>query len=258
MIDSHCHLDHVDLAPYHGRFDQMMEAAIAAGVDRFLCVAINLSQYPAMRKLVDAFEQVSVSAGVHPSELAADGPSPDELVALAADSRVAAIGETGLDYYRSGGRDPGWQQERFRRHIRAARASRLPLIVHSRAAREDTIRLLIEEGAADLQGVLHCFTEDWEMAKQVLDLGFFISFSGIVTFKSAQPLRDVARRVPLDRLLIETDSPYLAPVPHRGRPNEPKYLSAVAHCLAKLRGLEVSELGAVTAENFHRLFHRAA
>lgn len=255
LVDSHCHLDRVDLAPYDGDFTHLMEATRAAGVARLLCVAIDLERYPAMRALVEPFAEVSVSVGVHPNERDGHEPSADELVALAADPRVVAIGETGLDYYRSTG-DLGWQHERFRRHIAAARAAGRPLIVHSRAARTDTLRILAEEQAGEVGGVLHCFTEDWETARQALDLGFYISFSGVVTFKAADELREVARRVPLDRLLIETDSPYLAPVPHRGRSNEPRYVAAVADCLAGLRGLETDAFAAATTENFFRLFER--
>lgn len=254
LADSHCHLDRVDLTPYEGDFDRLMRATRAAGVEQLLCAAIDLEHFPSMRALVDPYPQVWVSVGLHPNEEAAQEPAAAELVRLAADPRVVAIGETGLDYHRSAGGDPGWQRSRFREHIRAARASRLPLIVHSRAARDDTIRLLIEEGARDVGGVLHCFTEDWPMAKRALDLGFFVSFSGIVTFKGAEALREVACRVPLDRLLIETDSPYLAPVPHRGRPNEPRYLLAVADCIAALRGLDGEELAVATRDNFARLF----
>lgn len=256
FIDSHCHLDRVDLSPYDGDFHRLMEATQAAGVEQLLCVGIDLEQYPAMRALVEPYRQVSVSVGVHPNERDVREPSPEELTALAEDGRNAAIGETGLDYYRSEG-DPGWQRDRFRRHIAAARACARPLIVHSRAAREDTIAILREEGARECGGVLHCFTEDWAMAEAALDLGFYISFSGILTFKRAEELRDVARQVPLDRVLIETDSPYLAPVPHRGRPNEPKYLPAVADCLAGLHGISVAEVARVTGENFACLFPRA-
>ncbi|MBK1731291.1 TatD family hydrolase [Thiococcus pfennigii] len=255
LVDSHCHLDRVDLDPYDGDFARLMQTTRAAGVARLLCVAIDLERYPAMRALIEPFPEVSVSVGVHPNERDGHEPSADELVALAGDPRVVAIGETGLDYYRSTG-DPGWQQQRFRRHIAAARTARRPLIVHSRAARADTIRILAEERAGEVGGVLHCFTEDWETARRALDLGFHISFSGIVTFKAADELREVARRVPLDRLLIETDSPYLAPVPHRGRSNEPRYVAAVADCLAGLRGLAPDALAAATGENFFRLFER--
>jgi TatD DNase family protein len=256
LVDSHCHLDRVNLKPYGGDFHGLMEETGSAGVEHMLCVAIDLEHYPKMRVLIDPYPQVSVSVGVHPNEQHRREPAPEELVALAADSRNVAIGETGLDYYRSEG-DLEWQHQRFRTHIAAARACDKPLIVHTRDAREDTIRILTEEGARDVGGVLHCFTESWDMARQALDLGFYISFSGVVTFKNADDLRVVAAKVPLDRLLIETDCPYLTPVPHRGKPNEPKFVSGVATCIAELRGMGVDELAAVTRDNFFRLFRQA-
>jgi TatD DNase family protein len=220
-VDSHCHLDRVDLTPYGGDVGRLMEATGKAGVSHLLCVGIDLDQYPAMRRLVDPYPNVAVSVGVHPNEGGAGGqgtePSVQTLVALAEDPRIVAIGETGLDYYYGEG-DLEGQRSRFRTHIRAARECGKPLVIHSREAREDTIRILREEGAEAVGGVLHCFTETWEMAEQGLDLGLYVSFSGIVTFKNAAALREVARRVPLERLLIETDSPYLTPVPFRGKP----------------------------------------
>ncbi len=221
-----------------------------------LCVSIDLGHYPAMRQLVDPYPQVDVSVGVHPNEEERLEPTVEQLVELASDPRNVAIGETGLDYFRSQG-DLSWQQGRFRTHIAAARACGKPLIVHTREAREDTIRILTEERADEVGGVLHCFTEDWEMARQGLDLGFYISFSGILTFKAAADLREVARRVPLDRLLIETDSPYLAPVPHRGKPNEPSYVSHVAACIAEIRAIDPDEVARLTGENYQRLFRPA-
>lgn len=253
LVDSHCHLDRVDLHPYGADFSQLMRATADAGVSHLLCVSIDLEHYPGMRRLVDPFPQVAVSVGVHPNEEDGAEPSAEQLVALAADPRNVAIGETGLDYFRSKG-DLAWQRERFRVHIAAARACGKPLIIHTRDARADTIRIMREEGAQAVGGVLHCFTESWEMAKAGMDLGFYVSFSGIVTFKNAADLREVARRVPLDRLLIETDSPYLAPVPHRGQPNEPKLVAYVARCIAGLRGMDPGELAAVTGENYFRLF----
>ena len=219
-----------------------------------LCVAIDLEHYAKMRALVEPYPQVSVSVGVHPNEINRHEPEVEELVALAADPRNVAIGETGLDYYRSEG-DLAWQHQRFRNHIAAAKACGKPLIIHTREARADTLRLLREEGAREVGGVLHCFTEDWDMASQALDLGFYISFSGIITFPGSDDLREVAARLPLDRLLIETDSPYLTPVPHRGRPNEPKYVAHVAQRIAELRGLETDQLVAATHDNFQRLFN---
>lgn len=254
LVDSHCHLDRVSLKPYGGDFQYFMEETRAAGVAHMLCVAIDLEHYPKMRALVNPYHQVSVSVGVHPNERYRRDPTQEELVELAADPRNVAIGETGLDYFRSEG-DLDWQQQRFRTHIGAARACGKPLIVHTRDAGEDTIRILQEEGARDVGGVFHCFTEPWEMAKQALDLGFYISFSGIVTFSNASDLRKVAARVPQDRLLIETDCPYLTPVPHRGRPNEPKFVARVAECIGEPRGITGDSVAAVTRDNFFRLFN---
>lgn len=257
-IDSHCHLDRVKLAPYAGDFSRMMSACAEAGVSRMLCVSIDLGQYPAMRRRVEPYANVDVSVGVHPNETGEEGaamvePTEATLVDLAADPRNVAIGETGLDYHYGEG-DLAWQRERFRVHIRAARACGKPLIIHSRDARDDTIRILHEEDARDVGGVLHCFTESWEMASQGMELGFYVSFSGIITFKNAAELREVARKVPMDRLLIETDSPYLAPIPHRGKPNEPRLVPHVAACIAELKGVSVEEIAEVTAENYLRLF----
>lgn len=256
LVDSHCHLDRVDLAPHAGDFHRLMAATQAAGVGHMLCVSIDLEGYPRMRELVAPYPQVSVSVGVHPGEQGRREPTPEDLIERARDERTVAIGETGLDYFRSQG-DPGWQHQRFRNHIAAARSCGKPLIVHTREAREDTLRILREENARDVGGVLHCFTETWETAKAALDLGFHISFSGIVTFKTADRLRAVAAQVPLDRLLIETDSPYLAPVPHRGKSNEPGFVAAVAQCIAELRGMSAEALAARTRDNFFRLFKDA-
>jgi TatD DNase family protein len=256
LVDSHCHLDRLDLTPYGGDFGALVEKTRGAGVGHMLCVCIDLEHYQAMRALVAPYDDISVSVGVHPNEKTGQDPDPDELAGKARESGVVAIGETGLDYFREEG-DLEWQRKRFRNHIRAARQCRKPLIIHSRDAREDTLRLLREEKAEEVGGVMHCFTETWDMASAAMDLGFFISFSGIVTFRSADELRDVARRVPLDRLLIETDSPYLAPVPHRGKPNEPRYVSEVAQQVAELHGITPDELAIRTAENFFRLFPEA-
>lgn len=256
FVDSHCHLDRIDLRPHGGEFARLVDACEQAGVTRLLCVSIDLQAYPGMRALIAPFERIDVSVGVHPSAEVPDEPAADELLRLADDARVCAIGETGLDYARADAADSARQRARFRTHIAVARACGKPLIVHTRAAREDTIALLREEDAGRVGGVMHCFTETWEMARAALDLGFYISFSGILTFKNADELREVARQVPPERLLIETDSPYLAPVPHRGRPNEPRWLPHVAECLAALRGLSVPQLAALTAENYARLFAR--
>ncbi len=256
LVDSHCHLDRLDLAPYGGDFPALMRATREAGVTHMLCVCIDLEHYPAMLALVEPEQDVSVSVGVHPNEQTRREPDPGELIELARHPKNVAIGETGLDYFHSAG-DLQWQRNRFRSHIEAARACAKPLVIHSRNAREDTLRLMREAGADAVGGVMHCFTESWEMAKQALDMGFYISFSGILTFKSAEDLRQVARKVPLDRILIETDAPYLAPVPYRGKPNRPAYVAQVAGQLAALRGLAPDELAERTCENFFRLFPAA-
>ena len=253
LVDSHCHLDRVDLTPYDGSFDALMQAIRAAGVGHMLCVCIDLEDFEPMRARVAGQPDVSISVGVHPNERDAREPTADELVRLAIEAGAVAIGETGLDYHYNQG-DLEWQRERFRVHIDAARQSRLPLIIHTRDAREDTITVMRDAGAEAAGGVMHCFTETWDMARAALDLGFHISFSGIVTFKSAEALRDVARRVPLDRLLIETDSPYLAPVPYRGKNNEPRYVVKVAERIAELRGMTLEALAERTAENYFALF----
>jgi TatD DNase family protein len=255
LVDSHCHLDRLAFDQIEGGLGGALQQAAAAGVGHFLCVAINLEAYPAMRALVDPFPQVSVSVGVHPTDGEGPGPEVDVLIQLAQDPRVVAIGETGLDYY-YGAEHKDHQQALFRTHVQAARDVSKPLIVHTRDARADTITILREEGAADVGGVMHCFTEDWDMARQALDLGFYISFSGIVTFRNADSLRDVARQVPADRILVETDSPYLAPIPRRGKPNQPAYVRYVAECVAQVRGESFADLARNTTENYYRLFGR--
>jgi len=256
LVDSHCHLDRVDLSPYEGDFSRLVSETQESGVGHMLCVSIDLESYPAMLSLVEQHPGISVSVGVHPCDFDRREPSIDELVELATHPKNVAIGETGLDYFRSEG-DLEWQRDRFRRHIQAARLAQKPLIIHTRESREDTIRILQEEQAADIGGVMHCFTETWEMAQAAMEMGFYISFSGIVTFRNAQELRDVATKVPLDRLLIETDSPYLAPVPFRGKPNQPRYVSKVAETIAELRGMQVEDLVKTTTDNFYRLFSSA-
>jgi TatD DNase family protein len=253
LVDSHCHLDRIDLTPYAGDFAALLAATRAAGVGHSLCVSIDLAAYPAMLALVEPHAEVSVSVGVHPNERDTVEPDPDTLVDLARHPKNVAIGETGLDYYHGKG-DLEWQRERFRRHVAAARLAHKPLIIHSRDARADTLAILREERASEVGGVMHCFTEDWDTAARAMDLGFHISFSGILTFKSADELREVARRVPDDRLLVETDSPYLAPVPHRGKPNEPRHVVHVAALLAELRDTDVETIAAMTTANFARLF----
>jgi TatD DNase family protein len=253
LVDSHCHLDRVALDHYEGRFDQFVAKTFESGVGHMLCVSIDLESWPAMVELVADYPQISVSVGVHPNDKDRREPSVEELLTLAKTPKVVAIGETGLDYFHGEG-DLAWQRDRFRRHIRAAVATQLPLIIHSRQAREDSIRIMQEEGAEQAGGVMHCFTEDWPMAQQALEMGFYISFSGIITFKNADELRDVVRQVPMESLLIETDSPYLSPVPFRGKPNQPIYVSKVAECVAELKGIPTQAVEEQTSDNFFRCF----
>jgi TatD DNase family protein len=253
LVDSHCHLDRLDLEPFGGDLANVLQQAGENGVVRFLCVAIDRGNIPDVIAIAERFDNVYASVGVHPNEEEDGEVTADELIALAGHPKVIAIGETGLDYFRSeGGLE--WQKQRFRNHITAAKACRKPLIIHSRDAREDTIRLMREEGAHEAGGIMHCFVEDWETAQQAMEMGFYISFSGIVTFRNAEPLREVASRVPAERLLVETDSPYLAPVPHRGKSNQPAYVRHVAEFLAELRGISFAEMSALTTDNFNRLF----
>lgn len=250
LVDSHCH---IDFDPLYPRIDQVLANARDNDVSHLLCVSVNLEDFPRVLALAEQHEHIFASVGVHPNEQEGRDPSVEELVKLASHPRVVAIGETGLDYFRSHG-DLDWQRDRFRRHIRAARQCGKPLIIHSRDAREDTIDVMSEEDAAQAGGVMHCFAEDWAMAERALALGFYISFSGIVTFKNARPVQEVAQKAPLDRILVETDSPYLAPVPYRGKTNEPAYVRHTAEYLAQLRGISFEALAAATSENFFRLF----
>ena len=253
LVDSHCHLDRLELSKYDGSLAGALQQARDNGVERMLCVSIDLEAWPAMVAAVEPYPDVSLSVGVHPNEHEGEDPTQERLVELARHARVVAIGETGLDYFRSEG-DLEWQRERFRTHIAAAKTCAKPLIIHTREARADTLRVMEEEDAGAAGGVMHCFAEDWETARRAMDLGFYISFSGIVTFKNAQELKDVARRVPLERMLVETDSPYLAPVPHRGKPNEPAYVRFVAEHIAELRGTTFEAIAEATSENYYRLF----
>ena len=256
FVDSHCHLDCIDLSEFDNSFEQLIDAATSAGVEHMLCVSINLEKYPHMLEQVRPYPQISVSAGMHPMADESDVFTVDYLTELASDDRVVAIGETGLDYYYHQG-DPAWQQERFRAHVRVANQLDKPVIVHTRDAGDDTLAILREENATNCSGVIHCFTETQEFADQALDLGFMISFSGIVTFNNADRLRAVARSVPDDRILIETDAPYLAPVPHRGKQNQPAYVRQVAELLAEVRGTSIEHLAEVSRDNFYRLFKTA-
>lgn len=253
LIDSHCHLDRLDLSSYEGSLDKALEAARARGVGKFLCIGVDANNAPIVKQLAEQYTDVWCSVGIHPLDLTRSEPKDLHwLLAELDHPRVVAVGETGLDYHYEPSSAPQ-QQASFRYHLQAARETGKPIVVHTRAARADTLALLRE---ADLPnaGVLHCFTEDWEMAREALDMGFYISLSGIVTFRNADALRDVARRVPADRLLVETDSPYLAPVPHRGKPNEPQFVYEVAEFLAELRGETREQLWENTTANFHRLF----
>jgi TatD DNase family protein len=254
FVDSHCHLTFDGLAD---RIDEVRAAMAAAKVDRALVICTTLEEFERVHALATGYDNFWCSAGVHPDNEGVREPSLDDLLALAARVRVVAIGETGLDYYRLNGRglaDMAWQRERFRVHVRAARAVRKPLVVHTRSASADTLAILREEGAEQAGGVFHCFTETADVARAALDLGFYISFSGIITFRNADDLREVARWVPLDRLLIETDSPYLAPAPHRGKVNQPAYVPWVAARIAELRNMPVEQVAAVTSDNFETLF----
>jgi TatD DNase family protein len=254
VVDSHCHLDFPDLSP---RLPDILASMRDAQVSHALCVAVNLENLDRVLALAASHEHLFASVGVHPDEEQGADPDAETLVRMATATRVVAIGETGLDYYRRPER-AAVQKSRFRAHIAAARATGKPLIVHTRSASADTIAMLRDEGASAVGGVMHCFTETWEVARAALDLGFFISFSGIVTFKSAEELRRVAKQVPSDRLLVETDSPYLAPVPHRGRTNEPAFVRHVASFLAELRGEEADAFADQTTRNFFDLFKAAS
>ncbi|HEV3430373.1 MAG TPA: TatD family hydrolase [Paraburkholderia sp.] len=254
FVDSHCHINFEGLAD---RLPQVLENMRAQDVTHALCVSVDLETLPSVLDIASRFENVYASVGVHPDHEDVQEPSVADLVELAKHPKVVAIGETGLDYYRLGERtieDMEWQRERFRNHIRAAHATGKPLIIHTRASSEDTLRIMEEERAGEPGGVMHCFTEPWAIAERAIARNFYISLSGIVTFKSATDVQDVARRVPIERLLIETDSPYLAPVPFRGKPNEPAYVSHVGRFIAQQRGLPDAELGAATTQNFFRLF----
>jgi len=250
LVDSHCHLDFPELA---ADLPALLGNMAANEVGQALCVGVSLENFPRVLGLAETYSQLFASVGVHPDHQEGEEPTVERLLGLATHPRVVAIGETGLDYYRLQG-DLEWQRERFRTHIRAARRACKPLIIHTREAAADTLRVMREENAEEAGGVMHCFTETWGVARGALDLGFFISFSGIVTFRNASALREVARQVPLDRLLVETDAPYLAPVPHRGKINQPAYVRHVAEEVARLRGVDLNVVAEATTANFQRLF----
>lgn len=258
FTDSHCHLNFPELV---SNLDAIRHAMAQAQVSRALCICTTLEEFPDVHQLALSYDNFWATAGVHPDNEGVQEPSLDDLMRLGALLRVVAIGETGLDYYRLNGRsvaDMQWQRDRFRTHIRAARQLNKPLVIHTRQASEDTLAILREEGedgsAGSAGGVFHCFTEDIDVARRALELGFFISFSGILTFKSAKNLRDVAAMVPLDRLLIETDSPYLAPMPHRGKTNNPSFVPLVAAQLAQIKQMPLQDMAVLTSRNFDKLF----
>ncbi|MEK6348755.1 MAG: TatD family hydrolase [Burkholderia sp.] len=258
FVDSHCHINFEGLAD---RLPQVLANMREQQVTHALCVSVDLETLPQVLAIAEQHDHIYASVGVHPDHEDVREPSLAELIELAAHPKVVAIGETGLDYYRLGERsiaDMEWQRERFRTHIRAAHATRKPLIIHTRASSDDTLRIMAEENASVPGGVMHCFTEPWPVAEAALAQNFHISLSGIVTFKKAEDVQDVARRVPIERLLIETDSPYLAPVPYRGKPNEPAYVSYVGRFIAAQRGMTDDALAAATSQNFFRLFGIAA
>ncbi|MBK8893131.1 MAG: TatD family hydrolase [Propionivibrio sp.] len=253
LVDSHCHIDFPELAE---NLPQLLDLMQKNKVGCAVCIGVNLEDLPRILSLAEAHPNIFASVGVHPEAADAREPTLDELVNLARHPKVIAIGETGLDYYWH--KDaPEWQRERFRTHIRAAIEAGKPLVIHNREATSDTLRLLSEEGAGQVGGIMHCFTENWDVAKAALALGFHISLSGIVTFRNALIIKDVARRVPLDRLLIETDSPYLAPMPYRGKTNQPGYVVHVAEEIARLRNISFEEVARATTDNFFRLFPQA-
>ncbi|WP_317202967.1 TatD family hydrolase [Janthinobacterium sp.] len=254
-IDSHCHINFPELA---ARMPEILAKMAENKVTHALCVSVNLPEFPQVLALAEQYPNIFASVGVHPDYEDTPEPSVEELVRLADHPRIIAIGETGLDYFRLTG-DLEWQRERFRTHIKASRITRKPLIIHTRASSEDTIRIMREEGAGTeaggVGGVMHCFTESLEVAKAAIEMGFYISFSGIVTFKSAKDLQAVAREVPMERILIETDSPYLAPVPFRGRMNEPGYVAHVAEYLSALKGIPLARVAQQSTDNFFKLFN---
>lgn len=253
LVDSHCHLDFPELSQ---RIDSIISAMRMAGVDYALCAGVSLEKFPGLLALVNSHPQLFAAVGVHPDGSDSPQPQLETLLALADHPKVVAIGETGLDYYRLQG-DLEWQRQRFRIHIQAAKQLSKPLIIHMRSAAADTLRILEEERGEQAGGVMHCFTEDRHVAKAALDMGFYISLSGILTFKNALELKQVAQFVPLDRLLVETDAPYLAPHPYRGKTNEPAYVIHVAEEIAKLRGISCAEVAQATSDNFFRLFAAA-
>lgn len=253
LIDSHCHLNFPELI---SRIPEVLQNASDNDIQRMLCIATSWENKGEVLGLAEQYQQIYAAIGIHPTTEGGHEATTEELVEQANHPRVIALGETGLDYFRSSG-DLTWQHDRFHRHIDAGRQTGLPIIIHTRAAAEDTMNTLREHRAEECGGVMHCFAEDWAVAEQALEIGFYISFSGIVTFKSAKSVQEVARQVPLDRILVETDSPYLAPTPHRGKTNEPAYTKHTAEFVAELRGIPYEKLRDATTDNFYRLFSKA-
>jgi len=254
LADSHCHLDRIDLTPFNNDFNTALEAAKEQGVAHFLCVAINTENQTQVLKIAEDHANIHASVGVHPLYTKGESASIDSLSKMASHQKVVAIGETGLDYFYAK-ESKEEQLALFRTHVQAAVEVDLPLIIHTRDARQDTLNILKEEGAEKVGGVLHCFTESLEMAHSAMELGFYVSFSGIVTFNNADEIRDVAKQIPIDRILVETDSPYLTPKPHRGKPNSPMYVSDVARLVAEIRGMDYQEFCQATTKNYLRLFN---
>ena len=252
IVDSHCHIDRVDLDAFGGSIESMLKHASEFSVTKFLCICIDLEHFDQVHDLSKSYPNIYSSVGVHPTEVNCKDPSIEELLEYAKSDRVIAIGETGLDYFHVRKDQAEWQRDRFRRHIAASNDSGKPMIIHMRDSKDDTIDILAKEKAK--KGVMHCFAEDLETAEAALDLGFYISFSGILTFKSAQNLRDVAQKIPAERILVETDAPYLTPVPYRGKPNSPAYTYYVAEKLAEIRNTSISEIAKTTTQNFNQLF----
>lgn len=250
FVDSHCHLNFPGLAE---QLSSIRENMMNHHVGHALCISVNLQDYPQVLALAEQYENFYATVGIHPDYEDIPEFTVEELINLAQHPKVVGIGETGLDYFRLTG-DLEWQRDRFRKHIHAAKQVKKPLIIHTRSAAKDTIQIMQQEGADEVAGVMHCFTESYEVAKQAMDLGFYISISGIVTFKNAADLREVVRQVPLERLLIETDSPYLAPVPYRGKTNQPAFVKYVAEEIAKIKGISLEEVAQTTTNNFFRLF----
>ncbi|MGH1461744.1 MAG: TatD family hydrolase [Neptuniibacter sp.] len=256
FIDSHCHLDRLDLSPYDNDFRKLLNATHERKVNKMLCVSISMQHFAPMYELIKPYPSIYASVGVHPLSAAEEPVEAAELLDMARLDKIVAIGETGLDYFYQ--TDTKQQQQvSFQNHLQVAGQLNLPVIVHTRDAREDTLQMIERYGNPESSGVLHCFTESMDMATAAIDLNYYISFSGIITFRNASELRDVVKHVPLDRILIETDAPYLAPVPHRGKKNEPKFVVDVAQCVADIKGVSIEQLAEVTTDNFHRLFPKA-